>query len=448
MESNLQPLIISPPYTGPTETVVELKTASWDRDTFGLFDYEFEQYKLERFRFQRNVTIGRNKHMNKEGMVCWDSREESKDFQNIGEILNIMKVNQVDKDKSKYEVELFKTEEEQLGIQKNPQSMFLVVRSLKKEDGIAQRGYKLNPGDVIKMGRVEYKVTEIKKFDEKTRSTLEIHMADNQNLMMDRKYQDKLFDVTDQVDKEVDTEEENICRYCLQENICEDLIDDLLIRPCKCKGSGQNVHLFCLREWIKRKILSENNNSVITYNWKQLECEVCKTNWPMMIRYKSDIRRLINVEKPDQPYILIEKISKDEENAHKMSAMSLLLGNTSKDIVIGRGGQSDLKLEDISISRMHCKVKFCDNQFVLVDNNSKFGTLIELLGPQRLSFQKEAIQFGRSVFSFALKKVRMAHKPVGFNVEEGLLKKVEQEIIEEKDTPKELIEDVKELKED
>jgi len=38
---------------------------------------------------------------------------------------------------------------------------FLIVRSLKNKDGI-QKGYNLEPGDVIKLGRIEYAVIEFK----------------------------------------------------------------------------------------------------------------------------------------------------------------------------------------------------------------------------------------------------------------------------------------------
>ena len=39
-------------------------------------------------------------------------------------------------------------------------NIYLIVRSLKAVDGKNQRGYALNPGDVIKLGRIEYRVIE------------------------------------------------------------------------------------------------------------------------------------------------------------------------------------------------------------------------------------------------------------------------------------------------
>lgn len=45
---------------------------------------------------------------------------------------------------------------------------------------------------------------------------------------------------------------------------------------------------------------------------------------------------------------------------------------------MGRGHESDLRINDISVSRCHAAIKFKNNKFVLKDNNSKFGTLVLL----------------------------------------------------------------------
>ena len=43
---------------------------------------------------------------------------------------------------------------------------------------------------------------------------------------------------------------------------------------------------------------------------------------------------------------------------------------------MGRGHESDLRINDISVSRCHALIKFRDNRFLLEDNLSKFGTLV------------------------------------------------------------------------
>lgn len=43
---------------------------------------------------------------------------------------------------------------------------------------------------------------------------------------------------------------------------------------------------------------------------------------------------------------------------------------------MGRGHESDLRINDISVSRVHALIKFKEGRFFLEDNLSKFGTLV------------------------------------------------------------------------
>lgn len=47
-----------------------------------------------------------------------------------------------------------------------------------------------------------------------------------------------------------------------------------------------------------------------------------------------------------------------------------------KAFKIGRGHDSDLRVNDISVSRCHAAIKFENNSFYLKDEMSKFGTLV------------------------------------------------------------------------
>ena len=45
---------------------------------------------------------------------------------------------------------------------------------------------------------------------------------------------------------------------------------------------------------------------------------------------------------------------------------------------MGRGHESEIRVNDISVSRTHAQIKYRDNKFYLSDNQSKFGTLIQV----------------------------------------------------------------------
>ena len=112
---------------------------------------------------------------------------------------------------------------------------------------------------------------------------------------------------------------------------------------------------------------------------------------------------MITVEKPACPYIILERLSQDEK---KSSTLSLIVPTEHEPIRLGRGHQCDLRISDISVSRVHALLKYKDGRFLLFDNESKFGTLILLNRSYQIQNDKAAIQIGRTVFTFVLKYIK------------------------------------------
>ena len=55
-------------------------------------------------------------------------------------------------------------------------------------------------------------------------------------------------------------------------------------------------------------------------------------------------------------------------------------------IKVGRGHDSEVRITDISVSRCHALIKRSSKgDFIVEDNNSKFGTLVLLRKPYLLS---------------------------------------------------------------
>lgn len=73
---------------------------------------------------------------------------------------------------------------------------------------------------------------------------------------------------------------------------------------------------------------------------------------------------------------------------------------------MGRGHESDLRINDISVSRLHAIIKYKEGRFLLEDNTSKFGTLvlIKKRTPLVPGFNK-AVQIGRTVVNFSVKSL-------------------------------------------
>jgi len=99
---------------------------------------------------------------------------------------------------------------------------------------------------------------------------------------------------------------------------------------------------------------------------------------------------------------VLESLSQ-EKNTSRI--IHIIKPTTGKSIFkLGRGHESDLRINDISVSRCHAKIKLEKGKFMLEDNTSKFGTLV--LVKQRtplLPLYNKAVQVGRTVINFSVK---------------------------------------------
>lgn len=71
---------------------------------------------------------------------------------------------------------------------------------------------------------------------------------------------------------------------------------------------------------------------------------------------------------------------------------------------MGRGHESEVRVNDISVSRCHAIIKYKPEGFYIEDNKSKFGTLVLLKDtfPLQLEYTS-AVQVGRTVVSFTVR---------------------------------------------
>jgi len=75
---------------------------------------------------------------------------------------------------------------------------------------------------------------------------------------------------------------------------------------------------------------------------------------------------------------------------------------------VGRSVDTDMKIADISVSRLHSYIRIIGDQLVIEDNGSKFGTLIKIKEPFELAIsgtprkQQSLYQIGRTLIYFGL----------------------------------------------
>lgn len=101
------------------------------------------------------------------------------------------------------------------------------------------------------------------------------------------------------------------CRICQSE---ESTKDNPLISPCKCTGSIKYIHIKCMQEWYKSKMIVRVQLNTSFYLIRGLECELCKQPYSMNILHEGAKFDLVNIIRPtDEPYIVLESIGASNE---------------------------------------------------------------------------------------------------------------------------------------
>jgi len=112
---------------------------------------------------------------------------------------------------------------------------------------------------------------------------------------------------------------------------------------------------------------------------------------------------LVEFEKPKSGnFLQLETFCKDKTFARVVHIVQF--DSVKPQLKLGRGHDVDLKIGDISVSRIHAMITLTPKGFVLQDNASKFGTLILLPPePQKIPSSGLFIQVNRTTLGLTLK---------------------------------------------
>ena len=296
--------------------------------------------------------------------------------------------------------------------------------------------YKLNPGDIIKIGRITLRIRDINFSSKKPNNLVQKDLSDSDSNLKDMnilKTDGAPFNITIQDDKQKITintnkdyllinekknpnnknvknsniftkiEKKNAtCRICYME---EEDPENPLIQPCICSGSMKYIHLLCLKHWISTRSCEQIDKTehCCVYIIKEVECELCKTKFPDIISYEGKLYPLLDFSNEYKDYLTLESLTLDKHKNKFIYVVSLL--NSTK-LKVGRGHKSDILLSDISVTRIHCYMVVEKQKVFLEDNNSKFGTLVLVQTPiiKILEGVPLNIQIGRSYVQCKIKK--------------------------------------------
>jgi hypothetical protein len=107
----------------------------------------------------------------------------------------------------------------------------------------------------------------------------------------------------------------------------------------------------------------KNSSSFQSFYWKSFECEICKKAYPLVLRTKCSSARngyktynLVDYTRPSGDYLVLESLNQ-EKNTSRIIHI-IIPGENKNSFKFGRGHESDLRINDISVSRCHAIIKF------------------------------------------------------------------------------------------
>lgn len=250
-----------------------------------------------------------------------------------------------------------------LKIQSLSEPLWKVIRFQKDQTHL------LSQGETLKFGRIKFLVKELRTSlwsDPRSQRHVEVDSANN------------------------------TCKICLSEQFDE---ENPLIAPCNCSGTMKFIHVDCLKMCVTSQLTIKTTEKCVSYTWKSINCSLCGVPFPNSITANDKTHAILLVNHPEPPYFVLESLA---SHGSSRGMHSISLKNT-ESVLLGRGHDSDIRISDISVSRLHARIKFHKENFYLEDYNSKFGTLVQVENTELKDSEQVSLQCGRSLLEFKLK---------------------------------------------
>ena len=372
---------------------LEIHSNTWEKDTNnGLYDYNSKEIK------GYNTLISDKIYIKRKGQ---DILEESFFNENDNEE-NLFKVSKVNEEKYIFENEVeTNMEQNEKNISKINNKIWFVV-------GKKNKKYYLTNNDIIKFGRIKFMIIEESIFSGDIKYSLQVpSQEDISKINKENSNKEKIFNLFKEVkllEIKKNSDEKNQCKICYSEET--DPLLNPMVHLCNCKGGLNFAHFDCIKQWMKTQlILRENSKKTVkSYFIPKFNCEICKVPYPYKFKLgnRNEVFELIDIERPKENYIILESLDHIKENHENNKFIHVIKLINEEDITLGRSDEADIKINEISVSRIHAKLNFNFEQKSLLINDirSKFGTLVLIRGNFELNKgEKLMIQAGRTLFN-------------------------------------------------
>ncbi len=190
-----------------------MKSLTWTRESHGLFDYESKSIKKKDLKASEGGTLVRRGDM---VYFTSDSQEPSEEEEQT----TMFNLQQSPENKEQFSchAEMRNNTNDRL---------WMVIRSLK------ERGYGIQKHDIIKLGRMKFKVKEF-------RTANEFYPYEQDALGSE-------FCEVKEIQPVPEEEKDQMCRFCWMD---QDTEENPKVKACKCEGSVKYIHFECLKRWL------------------------------------------------------------------------------------------------------------------------------------------------------------------------------------------------------
>jgi pSer/pThr/pTyr-binding forkhead associated (FHA) protein len=146
-----------------------------------------------------------------------------------------------------------------------------------------------------------------------------------------------------------------------------------------------------------------DSNDLSSIYWKTFECEICKYAYPYLFKVENLVYKLVDIQKPKSGhFIVLESLPLEKNTSRTIHVLNFSPEKLTFNM--GRGHDSEVRVNDISVSRCHAIIKYQPDGIYIEDNRSKFGTLVLLKESYNIMLEyTSAVQIGRTVVSFTVR---------------------------------------------
>ena len=378
----------------------KINCVTWAKDAHALFDYESEEISKDIYTLGKGGKIFLDKE---KGTTKYEPDNQEEGFfltsghtsSSEGCLINFFNeygAHTVVTKKIKDEYEYNKQNITEV------QSMLYYVVAQKELKGIKREYkteyyYKPKLNDIIRFGRVQFIVRSMKdKSTENNKDESDNNKSiflPNDNSNLKKNLGNKIL----------------VCEFCDKKET--DNINNPIIKVCPCKKCPL-LHLNCFKnDYIKKDKMFYYSNK--DYNSGTLKivslinylCPYCNEPYNPIIKINSKFYNTLPYSFDKNNYhIILESINFVKDGVYCIMIIIFTFPNKKEEFFLGRGHEASFKISDISISRVHAKIYLKEDNIVIDDLGSKFGTLLLVrnnVDVNEMLEKKMKIQIGRNV---------------------------------------------------